>query len=223
VKARVKSIMAFKKITVVGTVAAVVVIASVIAVFATGKLPGMQTPQNGTSSNPSSSLPGAISSNASSSSSQSGTNNTSTSSGSKINSSSSSKSSSGNDSYSEQNVSEKVIDYIINGQDDIPAANKLNWSQIFLKQVDIGSVYKQYIAGGGNSDDIKSFAIYLTQNAPILSNWEDLFKSDLYNVYGETVSRLEPLQGDLYQAYIMNDGTEVPYVVVSSRTGYFHG
>ncbi|MDQ7092439.1 hypothetical protein REC12_02380 [Desulfosporosinus sp. PR] len=214
--------MAFKKITVVGTVAAVVIIASVITIFAIGKLPGMQTPQNDTSSNPSSSLPDAVSSNvsssnASSSSLQSGTNNIGTSSGSKITSSSD------NNLYSEQAISEKVIDYLMNGQGDKPDAYKLKWSQTFLKQVNIESVYKQYIASGGNADDVKSFAVYLTKNAPILSNWKELFQNDLYNTLGKKVSGLEPLQGDLYQAYITIDGAEVPYVVVSSRTGYFHG
>lgn len=217
VKARVRSIMTFKKITVVGTVTTVVIVATISTVFATGKLPGMQTFQDSTSSNPSSSLLEVISSNSSSSSSQSGSNNIRTS------SSSSSKSSSDNSSYSEQNISEKVIDYIMNGQGEIPEAGKLQWSQTFLKQVNIESVYKQYISSGGNADNIKSFAVYLTQNAPILINWKELFESDLYNTYGKTVSRLEHLQGDLYQAYVMIDGSEVPYVAVSSRTGYFHG
>lgn len=217
VKARVKSIMSFKKITVAGTVAAVVIVATVSTVFATGKLPGMQTSQSGILSNPSSSLTGAVDSNTSGSSSQSGDSTIRKGSGSNA------LSSSGNPSISEQNMSEKVIDYIINGQDGIPEAGKLKWSQTFLRQVDIESVYKQYLSSGGNADDVKSFAVYLTQNAPILSNWKELFQKDLYNMYGKTVSRLEPLQDDLYQAYVIIDGSEVPYVAVSSRTGYFHG
>lgn len=63
----------------------------------------------------------------------------------------------------------------------------------------------------------------MTLNAPISSNWEKLFEKDLYDIYGEKVVRLEHLEDDLYQAYIKKDGAEIPYVVVSSRTGYFHG
>lgn len=207
--------MAFKKITIVGVVAAVAIIASVITVFAIGKVSGAQTSQTTISSDSSSSLPATMSSDANNSSSQSVA--------SAVSTISDDKSSSGNNTSSEQNISEKVIDYIINGQGDIPSANKLNWSQTFLKQVDIESLYKQYTTGGGNADDIKNFAVYLTQNAPILSNWKDLFKNDLYNAYGEKVSKLEPLHENLYQAYIIKDGSEVPYVVVSSKTGYFHG
>ena len=120
-------------------------------------------------------------------------------------------------------ISAMVTDYLMNGQGDKPDADKLKWSQTFLKQVNIESVYKQYIANGGNADDVKSFAVYLTQNAPILSNWKELFQNDLYNKLGKTISRIEPLQGDLYQTYVTIDGAEVPYVAVSSRTGYFHG
>lgn len=116
-----------------------------------------------------------------------------------------------------------VTDYIINGQGNIPESDKIKWSKTFLKQVDIESLYKQYIANGGNANDLKQFAIYMTQNAPIPSNWEALFEKDLYDAFGEKVARLEHLQGDLYQAYVVKDGSEVRYVVVSSRTGYFHG
>ncbi|WP_156625403.1 hypothetical protein [Clostridium tertium] len=50
-----------------------------------------------------------------------------------------------------------------------------------------------------------------------------MLKKDLYEKYGENLVKVEPLGNDLYQAYIEKEGKEVPYVVVSSRTGYFHG
>lgn len=120
-------------------------------------------------------------------------------------------------------IAEKVKNYIINGQENKSEADKIKWSKTFLNRVDIESLYKQYIANGGNADDLESFAGYITLNAPIPSDWEDLFKKDLYDTYGEKVVRLEHLNGDLYQAYIEKDGSEIPYVAVSSRTGYFHG
>lgn len=126
-------------------------------------------------------------------------------------------------SINKENISEKVKDYIINGQGDKPEAEKYKWSTRFLNEVNIAALYDNYIASGGNSSDIEEFAKYITLNAPILSNWEELFKEDLKDTYGEEVVKLEHLEGDLYQAYVNKDGSEVPFVVVSARTGYFHG
>ncbi|MCR1950832.1 MULTISPECIES: hypothetical protein [Clostridium] len=120
-------------------------------------------------------------------------------------------------------ISEKVKNYIINGQSNKSEAEKIKWSKTFLNEVNIESLYDQYISTGGNADDLEKFASYITLNAPIINNWEELFKQDLFDIYGEKVVKLEHLENDLYQAYINKDGEEVPYVVVSARTGYFHG
>jgi len=128
-----------------------------------------------------------------------------------------------NESQTEKNISEEVKDYIINGQENKADAQKIKWSKTFLNQVDIESLYNKYTINGGDSNNLEEFANYITSNSPILSNWESLFEQDLYDIYGEKVVRLEYLEGDLYQAYIEKDGAEVPYVVVSARTGYFHG
>lgn len=122
-----------------------------------------------------------------------------------------------------KDISEKVKDYIINGQGDKPEALKLKWSNEFLNKIDIENLYTNYMENGGESEDIERFAEYITLNAPILNGWEELFKKNLFDVYGEEVVKLEHLEGDLYQAYISKNGSEVPYVVVSARTGYFHG
>lgn len=122
-----------------------------------------------------------------------------------------------------ENISEKVKDYIINGQENKSEAKKLKWSKRFLNEVNIEDLYSKYIKDGGNEEDIEELATYVTLNAPILSNWEELFKKDLYDTYNEEVVKLEYLEGDLYQAYVNKNGSEVPFVVVSSRTGYFHG
>lgn len=128
-----------------------------------------------------------------------------------------------NTSSSEDNITEKTKDYILNGQGNMSQAQKINWSETFLNQVDIKSLYSKYKAQGGAADDLPNFAKYITQNAPIQSNWEDMFKKDLNATYGEKVSKLEPLGDNLYQAYVIKNGSEVPFVVVSSRTGYYHG
>lgn len=126
-------------------------------------------------------------------------------------------------SSASNNIAEKTKDYILGGQGDIPEASKLQWSPTFLNQVDIDAVYKEYLAKGGKANDIAAFAKYLTENAPVPSNWKTLFEADLQKEYGEKVSRYESLGGNLYQAYVIKDGKEVPYVAVNSRTGYFHG
>ncbi|MDD3225001.1 MAG: hypothetical protein PHX70_09945 [Clostridium sp.] len=124
---------------------------------------------------------------------------------------------------SEQNISEKVKDYILNDQQNVSQAQQIKWSKTFLDQVDIKSLYKKYTANGGNANDIQSFAQYITANAPIQNNWQDMFKKDAYNIYKQKIVKLEYLGNDLYQAYIEQNGSQVPFVVVSSRTGYFHG
>ena len=133
------------------------------------------------------------------------------------------KTSPSNDEMIEENISEKVKNYIINGQENKPEAQKIKWSTTFLNQVDIESLYRQYISSGGSVDNLENLVEYITLNAPIPNDWEKLFEKDLYDIYGEKLIRLEHLEGDLYQVYIKKDGAEIPYVVVSSRTGYFHG
>lgn len=139
-----------------------------------------------------------------------------------INEISQSNTSDNSDSLNE-NISEKVKDYIINGQENKSEAKKLKWSKSFLNEVNIEDLYSKYIKDGGNGEDIEEFATYVTLNAPILSNWEEVFKRDLYDTYNEEVVKIEHLEGDLYEAYVNKNGSEVPFVVVSSRTGYFHG
>ncbi|MBE6050013.1 MAG: hypothetical protein E7214_04940 [Clostridium sp.] len=70
---------------------------------------------------------------------------------------------------------------------------------------------------------MENFAQYITTNAPIQKNWKQLFEKDFSSMYNEKIVKIEPLNGDLYQVYILADNKTVPYVVVNSRTGYFHG
>lgn len=127
------------------------------------------------------------------------------------------------DNNEDVNISDKVKDYIINGQNDLSESEKLKWSKSFLIKVNVSGLYDKYKNDGGEASDVRAFARYITENAPVLSDWDSLFKEDLYNTYGQSVTRLEHLEGDLYQAYVLEDGAEVPYVVVNARTGYFHG
>lgn len=124
---------------------------------------------------------------------------------------------------SNKEIIEKVKDYILNGQEDIPEALKLKWSKSFLNNLDLESLYKDFLDANGKKDNVEDFAKYITENAPILSNWEELFKKDLYETYKEEVVKISHLYGDLYEASILINGVETPYVVVSSRTGYYHG
>lgn len=133
-----------------------------------------------------------------------------------------------NDSSKKDNSSNKKIinevkNYILNGQDNKPEASKLNWSKSFLNNVDLENLYNKYISNGGKSDSVEKFAEYITKNAPIQSNWKQLFEKDFSTTYNEKIVKIEPLEGDLYQVYVLIEEKPVPYVVVNSRTGYFHG
>ena len=124
---------------------------------------------------------------------------------------------------SNKEIIEKVKNYILNGQEDTIGALKLKWSKSFLNNLDLESLYKDFLDANGKKDNVEDFAKYITENAPILSNWEELFKKDLYDTYKEEVVKISHLEGDLYEASILINDVETPYVVVSSRTGYYHG
>ncbi|HEX2939206.1 MAG TPA: hypothetical protein VHO66_09875 [Ruminiclostridium sp.] len=123
----------------------------------------------------------------------------------------------------DENIAQKTKEYITNGQKDKSEAEKLKWSTAFLDKADIKGVYRKYIAAGGKTGDIESFAEYLTKNAPVLNNWKEIFETDFANSYNQKITRYEPLQDNLYQVYIKSGSSEVPFVVVNARTGYFHG
>ena len=124
---------------------------------------------------------------------------------------------------SDKNIIEEVKNYILNGQEDMPEALKLKWSKSFLNNLDLESLYEDFLDANSKKDNVEDFAKYITENAPISSNWEDMFKKDLYETYKEEVVKIRHLDGDLYEASVIINGVETPYVVVSSRTGYYHG
>ena len=126
-------------------------------------------------------------------------------------------------SQPDSDITAQTKEFLLNGQDDLPEAGKLHWTQPFLDQVDIDAVYQQYLSGGGKADDVTEFAEYLTENAPVPGNWKELFEADLLAQYGVKPSSYEDLGDHYYQVYIMNEGKEVPFVGLNARTGYFHG
>lgn len=123
----------------------------------------------------------------------------------------------------ENNITSEIKNYILNNQEGKSEADKIKWSEVFLDNLDIKSLYNEYIKSGGDSKNLESFAQYITLNAPILDNWKELFKKELYDEYGEEVISIEQIEGDLYQAKVKLGDKELPYVLVSARTGYFHG
>ncbi len=120
-------------------------------------------------------------------------------------------------------ITSKIKNYILNGQGDKIDQLKYKWSTAFLNRVDIESLYKQYISNWGEADNLDDFAKYMTLNAPIPSDWKELFQKDLADPHLGKISRLKFLDHDSYQAYIVLNGKEIPYVIVSSRTGYYYG
>jgi len=122
-----------------------------------------------------------------------------------------------------EEIIEETKHYLLEGQDDKPEALKLKWSATFLDQVDIEGIYQEYLKSGGEAGNIPAFAEYLTLHAPINTNWQELIKNSIAESYGYEIIKFEQLSDDTYQAYVEMDGKEVPYVVVNTRTGYFHG
>ncbi|MGL5087810.1 MAG: hypothetical protein ACRC68_19205, partial [Clostridium sp.] len=131
-------------------------------------------------------------------------------------------SSTNNDAKSDE-MSKKVKDYILSGQGDKPEALKLKWSKGFLEKVNMKSMYDKYIKDGGTDGDVAWFAKYITLYAPIPNDWEEMFKKDVYDNYKENIVCIKQFEGDLYKGRIIIKGVLTDYVMVSARTGYFHG
>lgn len=123
----------------------------------------------------------------------------------------------------DSDMSNKVREYILNGQGNALGATSMKWSAQFLNAVDIDSLYKEFVAEGGAIDDVVGVAGYITSNAPVASNWQEMFEEEFNSSYGQYPTRIEYLEGVSYQVYANIEGNEVPYVVVNSRTGYWHG
>lgn len=122
-----------------------------------------------------------------------------------------------------ESMAQKTKDFILTGQQDRPEADQYHWTKEFLNLLDMESLYQDYIAAGGKADDVESFAEYLTQNAPVPDNWKEMFEAAFAQAYGEKITKYEKIQNTFYQVYVEMDGSEVPYIVVDSRTGYYHG
>ena len=53
--------------------------------------------------------------------------------------------------------------------------------------------------------------------------WKAAFEKSLLENYGVTPEYYEDLGNGIYQVYVNIDGKVVPYVVVDSATGDYHG
>jgi len=114
-----------------------------------------------------------------------------------------------------------AVDFLLHGQDDKTEMERLNWNEGFLNKLDLSALHQQFVDGGGNPEDVENFAIFLTHNAPILDTWQQEFRLQAFTDFQVEITRLEPVGGDDYKAYTVDNGNEVPFAVVSARTGYF--
>ena len=121
----------------------------------------------------------------------------------------------------QSNLVHETIEYLLNGQENIRESEQLNWNPTFLQQVNFGELHQQFIAEGGAPENIEGFAQFVTLNAPIHENWEELFKIDFYAIHGIEITNLTAISGDRYRAYIEVNGVETPEVIVSARTGFY--
>lgn len=99
----------------------------------------------------------------------------------------------------------------------------VNWSEAFLDEVDFPASYDRYINEGGASEDVGAFAVWLTDNADVPDNWQELFEAALLEAYEVIPNSYDDLGNGLYTVYVTIDGESVPYVTVNSRTGWYHG
>lgn len=72
-----------------------------------------------------------------------------------------------------------------------------------------------------NSDSTTSDSV--TSDSSSDEAWKTEFEKNLLDNYGVTPDHYEDLGDGLYQVYVEIDGNVIPYVVVDSATGEFHG
>ena len=114
-----------------------------------------------------------------------------------------------------------TIDYLLYGQDEKPESERLNWNEGFLHNLDLTALHQQFVDGGADPEDMENFALFLTHNAPILENWEQEFRLQAFTRYQVQISRIESIGGDDFQTYRLENGDEVPFAIVSARTGHY--
>lgn len=118
----------------------------------------------------------------------------------------------------------KIKDYILNGQDDLPNADKLLWLPEFLNNlsdIEIMNLYLDYMGEGNDTNDVIGFAKYVTENAPTKPGWEKIIEDKIEELFEEKVSHFEHIERQYYNVYI--EGRDTPFVTLNNATGYFHG
>ncbi|MDO5707190.1 MAG: S-layer homology domain-containing protein [Andreesenia angusta] len=119
---------------------------------------------------------------------------------------------------------EDVKDYIINGQNNLSEAQKLNWAPEFLNAItkrDFIILFEDYLLENPDLNDIPALARYMTYNAPIKPDWKEKFEKHLYENLDEVVRDYEQIDESTYRVYII--GRDTSYVVVNAITGNYHG
>jgi LysM repeat protein len=120
-----------------------------------------------------------------------------------------------------EDVPTAVVDFLLNGQEDIPVHSRLNWHEDFLNALDLGSLHQDFIRLGGDESDVQAFARHLTQHAPIRESWEVDFQIMMFRTHNIQITRLEALGNNEFQAYTSENGVDRPVTIVSARTGHY--
>jgi len=99
------------------------------------------------------------------------------------------------------------------------------WSPEFLDRIDLNKLYSDYVEDGNEPLEPEAFAQFVNENAPVMDGWEDLIVAHVQRESGHTIIRFEALEGSEvgYQAYVIYEGAEIPYITVNARTGWYHG
>ncbi len=108
---------------------------------------------------------------------------------------------------------------------ELPSSNKdeqnTSIMENTLESVDIVSSTDTDISPDEDTSEDKSAPI--GEDTAADDSWKDEFEKSLLDNYGVKPDHYEELDNGVYQVYVEIDGKVVPYVVVNSATGYYHG
>lgn len=126
----------------------------------------------------------------------------------------------------ERNIPYRVKDYLVNGQGHLSTSQGFWWNDTHLEALTdetINGLYSNFLESGGNGNDIKDFAEYLSLNAPPYPHWKKVFENSILSDWKDIkITKYdESYDSEYVEVYI--EDFEPVFVNVNTITGYYSG
>jgi len=119
--------------------------------------------------------------------------------------------------YADAVVNNVVVDtrnFVLNSQEEDEI---LYWNAAFFEALDIRHLYLHFLRDGGEPRNIEEFVAHLGQNAPVLTDWQDIAKV-VYNDLGVNAFEAVPGRPGYYYA-LDTSHPDLLIGIINARTG----